>query len=420
MKKILSIVLALLISLTMLNCVSAATSTDYEIKEVEIDGLSATSDVAYIERGSTLDVDAVLKANNSVEDIKVKAWIDSDYEYDEIEDLVGPFDLESGYARAVHLKLAIPEDMDASETYTLYVRASNGDGYEYEVSYPVGIEEVRHNLKVQDVIFRPSSTVAPGEYLRTVVRVENMGAKKEEDIKVTVKIPELGISQRDYVDELVAFEDDEDDEEDSQSSNEIMLQIPENAKAGDYEVIVDVEYSRGHEIASKKAIIHVSGETQENVEAIISIDSTSKQIAQGSEVAYKLMFANLGENVEVYSASVAGAELWANTRVDPAFVTVQAGQTGELFVYLQSKDNAELGNKMFTVKINSGANTVKEVTLNAEVTETGSNWGSVKNVLEIAFAVLVVLLIIMGLAIAFKRNNKSSDLEESDSEQTYY
>ncbi len=122
-------------------------------------------------------------------------------------------------------------------------------------------------------------------------------------------------------------------------------------------------------------MIHVSGETEQTVEAIISIDSTSKQIAQGSEVAYKLMFANLGDKVAVYSASVAGTELWANARAEPAFITVQPGQTGELFVNLKAKDNADVGSKMFTVKINSGANTVKEINLNADVTANQTTGG---------------------------------------------
>lgn len=417
MKKLLCILIALLLGLTVL--VSASASNDYTVSDVEIDGLNAIGKTVYVERDSTLNVDAVLNGTNEVNDVKVKAWIGG-YEYDNIEDVIGPFDLEAGVARAIHLKLAIPDDLDASETYTLYIEAYD-DVNEYSVSYPVKVEEIRHSLKIQDVIFRPGTTVAPGDYLRAVVRVENLGAKKEEDIKVTVKVPELGISQRDYIDELVASENtDDSDEETSQSSNEVLVQIPTNAKAGDYEVVVDIEYNRGHDIVSKKSMIHVAGASEENIEAIISIDSTSKQIAKGTETAYKLMFANLGENSEVYSVSVVGAELWANTRVDPAFITVAPGQTGELFVYLNAKEDAEQGNKMFTVKINSGANTVKEITLNADVTgEEKTNWGSFKNTLEIAFGVLVALLIILGLVIAFKRPKSGNSIEEPD-EQTYY
>ena len=61
------------------------------------------------------------------------------------------------------------------------------------------------------------------------VRVENKGQKDEDDVKVTVSIPALGLSATDYIDEV-----EEDEEEETE---ELFIRMPKCAEAGQYELL---------------------------------------------------------------------------------------------------------------------------------------------------------------------------------------
>lgn len=414
MRKLLSLVLVFLLSLTG---VFAATSTDYEISKVEINDIIPSTNAIYVERGETLDITVFVTGLNDIQDVKVRAWIEG-YEYEDIEDSSDMFDLTANVDRAIPLKIYIPEDIEASEDYTLCIKVTDQNN-NVQKEFPLRIEETRHKIKIQDVLFRPSNTIEAGRYLRTVVRLENIGARKEEDIKVTVSIPELGISTSDYIDELVAVENDDDDEETSQSTNELVLQIPKNAETGDYEVKITAEYNRGHDIVVKKEIIHIEGKkVLGEAEAIISMDTSMKELPIGKETTYKVSFASLSDESAIYSVEVAGIETWASAKVEPAFITLEPEKAGELFVKITPNKDADLGSKIFTIKIKEGNTLIKEATINAEVTKAGIDWSATKTVLEWGFGVLVIILIILGLIIAFKR--KTPESTESETEESYY
>lgn len=418
MKKLLSLILVFLLSVTG---VLAATSTDYRIDYIKINDLVATEtgNAIYAERGQPLDITVFISGINDKKDVKVKAWVEG-YEYEDVEDTSEMFDLTTNVSRSIPLTLNLPEDMDASEEYTLYIKVSDKVN-DIENSYPLRIEETRHKLNIQDVLFRPSSTVEAGRFLRTIVRLENMGDRKEQDIKVTVSIPQLGISTADYVDELVSVENNDDDEETSQSTNELVLQIPQNAETGDYNVKVTAEYSRGHEIVTKQEIIHVEGkQVLADVDAIISIDTSVKQLAQGQDTVYKITFASLAKESAIYSAEVTGTENWATAKVDPAFVTLEPGKAAELLVHVTPNKDAVLGAHMFTVKIKQGSNLAKDITLNTEVVKSGIDWSATKTILEYGFGILVIILVILGLIIAFRRKPSEESSEETGTEESYY
>jgi len=430
MKKFIMFI-ALLISLVFSNAiVNAGFSNDYFIDRVEIDGtvvkdsrFSFPDKTVAVERGEALPIDVWVGALNDIDNVRVEVSIRG-YERGSIRYTSDIFELDQGTVPRIPLVLELPEDLDASETYTLVVDVSDKHNGIVE-EFPLRVKEQRHLLNVLDVIFRPSSTVEAGRFLRTVVRVENLGAKTEDDIKVTVSIPELGVSTRDFIDELVSNEDEEDDEDQtSLSTNELVLQIPRDAKEGDYEVKVDVEFNRGSDVATVKKMVHVLGEGQreDETQTIISLDTTSQTLAENEEGTYRLTFANLGNERKLYSVEVLGAETWASLAVEPNFLSVGAGETGDLFVKVTPSEDASLGSKVFTLKVNANNKLVKEINLKAEVTEGGFSFGGVRNALEVIFAVLVVILIVLALVIAFRkvRGREEGPGIETNSEQTYY
>src|SRR5574341_761734 len=154
--KMLSALALMLLSLVVSSVAVFAASPDYDITNV--------------------------KGINSVDDVRVKAEIDG-YEYGDIEDRTSLFDIDAGNVYRKTLNLVIPNDIDASETYTLRVEVSDSDNQE-EFNVSLNIDEQRHNLGIFDVLVNPSR-VAAGRPLFLNVRIENLGEMKEENVKVT-------------------------------------------------------------------------------------------------------------------------------------------------------------------------------------------------------------------------------------------
>jgi len=412
----------LIFLLALTSVVSGIQSYDYYINTVKVKGDYAGNGAIVLERGENVPVEVWVSGINTVDGVRVEASL-GDYEYGKVEDISDLFEVSANGRHKITLNLEIPEDIDVADFHTLRVEAYDGR-YEDRREYDVEIRESRHKLLVQDVIFRPSNTVEAGRSLRSVIRIENLGNKKEEDIKVTVSIPELGVSGSEIIDELVSEEDDDNDAETSESTSEILVPIPNNAVAKDYEVQVLVEYNRGHDVVRETKMINViGGSDQGSDDTIVSVDSNSKEIPKGQEVSYKVMFANLGQDRALYSIEVAGTETWASVRTTPSFVNVEPNQAGELFVYLKANENVPNGQQAFTIKVNEGGKSIKEVNLNANLVDNSASSGVLRYGLEIGFVLLVLVLVILGLVVAFRRMGESKNNDrplDTTEEQTYY
>ncbi len=404
--------------------VSVVSAADFEIIKVKVDGVTVYEDGGFVDEGSLVnlerdgnfDVDVFVKGLNNSDDVRVKAWLGG-YEYGDVEDKSGIFDVTAGVIYRKGLRLSIPDDIDASEDYTLHVEAYSDEESDRK-SFGTWIKETRHSLKIQDVIVRPGNSVDAGSPLFVTVRVENLGDKKEEDIKVSVSIPGLGLSTRDYIDELAAHEVANEDEEDSESSDELFLRIPKDAADGDYTLKVNVEYDRGHGFVSFEDVISVRGvdEEKEEGKSLVVVDNAALSASQGEEVSYKLTVLNGGEEAQIYSVDVSGEKLFASSSVDPSFILVQGGESGSLFVNLKAREDASQGVKSFVVKVKEGDTVISEVTLNLEIAgKAGLDTG---NVLVLGFVVLIVILIILGIVLLFTRGGEPE--EPGVEGQTYY
>ena len=404
------------------------------MSEVKVDGtaISQNAIVSAI-KGNTLDIRVELFGDLNVteNDVRVKAWIGG-YEYDDIEETSDLFNVQSNVIYVKTLELELPEDMDATEAYTLHVDAysQSGNEVEYTNVFTLMVSPERHLIRFIDTIFNPGLSVEAGQPLFTTVRLENLGDKKEEDIKVKVSIPALGVSAVKYLDELTSDELDNEDEEDSGEVEDIYLVIPKDAKTGIYDVVVDAEYNRGHDVESKRYLINIKGKVEAPVDAlpgtitptglvtaVISVDSETKQVQSGESIVYKIMFANLGQDAKTYTIELSNID-FAVARVDPAVLTINPDQTAEAYIYLSVDKNAREGMHLFNVNVKSGNQLVKEFNLGSDV-NAGADVDA-KNVLEVVFVVLLVVLIILGIVVIVKRLGKGREPEESTGGQSYY
>jgi len=417
MKNIVTSLMMLVVALVTV--VSAVAVTPNAI-DVEINGIPSTSGDVYVETGSVLNIEVDVRgdADGSVvneKEVRIMARIDGTD--DDLEAKSDSFLVQEGVVRTFSLSIDIPEDIDAEDDYKLKVFLLDQDGSDVISQYDLRVEPPKDKLIIKEVILRDENFVSAGGYLFATVRVENQGKFEERDVRIEVSMPELGVKGVSYIDRLEK-NDVASNVGDSSSNDELFLRIPKDTKEGSYELVTTVTYDNGRRTSVSKQMVHVDGASG-SAEDLLNLraDSTLKAVEQGKGAAYTVMFANTGSKSQTYTAQVVGTESWASSaRVDPASVTVAAGETGEFVAFVQASDNAEVGRKAFAVRIMSGDEAVGEIKLAADVTKSG--YDSVQTALLVGFIALIVILVVLGLIIAFQRVRKGDDGTEEP--QTYY
>jgi hypothetical protein len=408
-------------------CVLAFSSiaSALSISEVKVDGDTLAAGDNWVEKNNQYEVKVVLDAaaGDNYKDVQVSAYLKGDEYDDQISDTSDAFDLDNTTTRYVKkLKLVLPVRME-QDSYKLYVRVENRDGTLNigALSYNLKVKTAKHLVYASDVILSPSNGVKAGRALLATVRVQNRGLKDEDSVKVTFSIPELGISASDYIDEL----ERDGDSKDSKSTEELYLRIPECAKAGTYDGVVEVSYKDGDLIEKKKVnVIVLADEACEaapiistGVQSTVAVGPESQDIVKGTGgVVYPVTITNAG-SAKTYVISVTGGD-WGTFRVSPTnVITVGQGETKTAYIYASANANAASGVQVFSVDIKEGDKSLKQVVLKANVTG-GAGQLDLKRALEWTLIILVVILVILGLIIGFRK--LKGDDEGKEEGQSYY
>jgi len=239
MKKIALIVFALLL---MVTSVAALPMT---IDEVEIDGVTIDPDQTNrldLLRDDEFRVRITFTVLQDLDDVEFEVAIFG-YEYNDVERIVDHIpsaDYDANITYVKRFDLSLPDEVDEDD-YKLRIIVADRNSNVLIQNYNLKIDVERHKLKIEDVLLFPSSHIEAGRALLATIRVENKGERTEDDVRVEVSIPELGISGADYIDEI-----DPDDEEETE---EIFLPVPVCAQSGTYlaEVLVSYDEDSEHE-----------------------------------------------------------------------------------------------------------------------------------------------------------------------------
>ena len=409
-------VFALIIGLFAISGIAIADSVPVTIEKVSINGESLEDGevLGGIVRGDTLDIKVKLEATDDDDSVVVEASVEGlDHDSAKATDKTDPFSVSTGKTYYKTLSIALPERMDVEE-YALRIEVSNKKDDEKVLNAVLSVESDRNKIRVKDVVFSPENEVKAGRALLATVRLMNMGEDAEEDVKIKVTIPELGVSASDYVDELEA--------EDTVTSEELYMRIPECAEAGDYAGTVTATYDDGDEEVSQSFSIKVVGSETcglSEEKTVIAVSTDAQSVTAGATGAvYPLTISNTGSSPKTYTVSATAGDA-LDVKISPNVAVLNAGETKVVYVYVSAKEDAKAGEQTFGVAIKSGDETLKELTLKANVVEPKvSGWDKVKKGLEVALVILVVLLVVIGLIIGF--NRLKGDEDEETKEETYY
>ncbi len=378
-----------------------------------------------VQRGDSLNVKVCLQALANVQDAQVEADIYG-YRYSlrdpqKVSDSSPTFDLDQNDTVCKTLNLQVPTKMDM-DYYKVHVMVADRDSTLFEQSYELHVKGIDSSSAVQikDFTIDPTQVVA-GRPVTAMIQVKNYGHYDLSGLKLTMSIPQLNLQQSAYMNSLNADQ--------SKVFEELYLRIPDCAKPGTYTVTLTVDFDE-YEETTKDTTIQVvgsdtcgiganNGQTPPAQKTVVTVPNY-QEISQGQSVVYPVMITNPMAVAKTYTIAVSGTGNWATTRIDPSAVTVvPAGQSKTVYLYVSANNNAEVGEKAFTLSIDSSDGDTRQVAITAKVTgnnNSSDSWSGLKNGLEIGLVILVIILIIIGLIIGFGK------LKENKNEptETYY
>ena len=433
MRKLLSILALVLLSLVSVSLVSATyVPGQLQVSSVKVNGdevnLLSSADLqgntvdtvggVSVEEGETLKVRVGLEALGHVEEVQVEAEI-SGYEFSDtepVQDSSPIFDIEgvpAGTTRHVDLELNLPKQLE-KDRYLLRVRVTDKDNTDLTGYVVLQLEPKRHGLDIKDVVFSPGTTVKAGRSLLTSVLLENFGDKDEKNVKVTVEVPQLGIKASEFVDQVKT----DDHNVDYEDVPEMFLAIPSTAAEGDYDVKVSAQFKDLRDTVSKTFSIHVMPNEmfQKTEKLVLAVGPETQSVAAGKTATYAVALTNAGTASKAYTVEAVTGN-WATAKVSDNLVVLDAGKSKVVYVEVTAAADAAAGEHATAVSVKSGEDVLQTVSFKANVVASApAQTVSLRNGLEIALIVLVVLLILIGLVIGFSRMRK----DEEGEQKSYY
>ncbi|MBS3162861.1 hypothetical protein J4467_02965 [Candidatus Woesearchaeota archaeon] len=364
----------ILVGILLCSFFVCAESTDYKIDEVFVNGIEVDGNLAQVELGNRAQIEVYLSGSGENKDVRVSAWIGG-YQYGSVEDVSELFEIEDGVSYRKVLYLEIPDDLDVSSNeYTLHVEIQDSQD-RVTKEYTLFLEQEEHKIKVEDVILS-SNTIGPGEYLGIKVRLANNGENDEENIRVTASIPDLGISGRVYLDELVSG--------DQEDVSTIYMTVPSGARAGDYAVEIQVDYGNSESYGAE--YLTVLGEARFDDNVYVSI-SNIKDLYVNEEKTFKVQISNLAGVSKEFSLGISGMDAEVGNSV-----TIPAGSTGEIYFTLKPEEEG-LNNILIVIDSDDGVyQDLYSVNVNPE-----------KSFMGIFLSLFAVLLVVVAIIFFLKK-----------------
>ncbi len=416
--KLLAVLLLLVVAVVPTSFVKATVddNTDnveiyrVDVDEYDIDYQTDAGRIGPFYAGEKVHVKVYWKAlqnDSSSFDAKISVELDNEeYESDF-------FLVRKAWEDTVSFVFELPEDMDADE-YLLNIELEDENGNkDYYDAISLDVVSQRNSVEIYDVNFPNGLEVSAGQPFLANVGVKNIGQEDEEDVRVTLTIPELGLYQRtqyfDLYTEAYVDSNEADDEDEYKVYKDLFVTVPATTVSGVYDVIVEVSFDDGDE-SQEQTFSLVVGEGVTPADALISIDTESQNFAQGNGAVYTLMFSE----PNAYTVEVSGIDSWGTARVDV--------NDEQAYVFVTASEDTPAGDYQFSVKVMAGSTVVKEFDLTAGVDSFQTSSSDIKEGLQIGFAVLLVILIILGIILAARKIGKSDDFEEPlmDEGETYY
>jgi hypothetical protein len=380
-----------------------STGLGLALEDIKINGESIDNDELSVMNGESLEVKLRFTANENFDDARIMIFMEG-YEHSPIVDSTDIFAVKSGKTYFKTLTVNLPADMNSEKTYKLRIVGANDlSGITYK-EYNVYVDTQRHRVDILDLITTPASGVEPGQNIIANVRMKNRGQKSEDSVKVSISIPELGIKESSYVSNL--------NKDEVATSDDMLVYIPESAKAGEYEVLVTLSYNDGYVSSVSKYSLNVlSPKIVEEKNLIVNFND-NLELKSGEEKTFDIIIAN--PNSDSKPISVAALDnSWADVEVTPSLAMVKGGEDATFKVKVTPKSAVE-GEKQLNLVVKEGASIISDFKVSTYVEksteDTSINWVNVALVVLLVIAIIILLSLVITIA----KRNKGDDEEVTE------
>jgi len=355
--------------------------------------------VPAVERGSQMTVRVVFKPGKDLDNVKVSAWIHS-YRR-EIEARTVEFDVFKENLYIKTLVLNIPSDIEARDSYTLYVKITKNKelcGVD-EAKVNIDIQKVANVLSILSADIYSVGRITPGSVLYADVVVKNMGNHIAKDVYVRISIKQLGIIRNIYLGNLEAGESER---------ASVTIRLPIDASTGDY--LVEIEAYNAELSVKTTKVISIEKSVVRKIEIIPQV--TEATVTKGETAKYSLLVVNSGDTKENFVVEVLGTEGWSTVTITPATFTLAPGESKLVSIDLNVGE-VKAGKYPFTVKIKYGS----EIRQFNFVTNVSGIAVDVKVILMIIGIILAAVIIVLLVIMLTKQ--KTSEAEKPEIESYY-
>ncbi len=380
---------------------------DLIMESVKVNGQEVDNgDTLQVMNGETLDVDMRFTALANFDNARIMVFVEG-YEHSTIVDSTPIFAVVDGKTYVKSISINLPSDMDSEKDYKLRITgASDLSGITYS-DYTLYVDTQRHRVDIVDLVMTPTSGVEAGQNIIANVRLKNRGQKAQDSVKVIVAVPQLGVQESSYVSNV--------DPQDVVSSDDMLLFVPENAAAGQYEVLVTLSYDDGYTLSTDKFALNILAPKVVAEENLIVSFNDGIDLVANEASEFEIVIAN--PNSESKPISIAASDnVWADVEVTPSLAMVKGGES-ESFKIKVTPKNSISGEKELKLYVKEGTTIIDEITVKTYVeADEGINWINVALAVLLIIAIIILLSLIITIA---KRRNDEGEEEYSSSEEYY-
>ncbi len=269
------------------------------------------------------------------------------------------------------MSLKIPtdnEDIDENKDYELYIIAYDDDNDDEECTQAdinINIELEKHQITLEDTTRFVSSSTQCGSEVSLIVDVINTG-DKDEDVMIVVENSELGIYETSDTFELEDFNSDDD----NQASRTFNFEIPSNIQEGVYNFVVNAVYSGNSEKITLPLDIwsceYIDTDSPDYNQASLYFKSEKLiSTSEGKANTVHLVLENNAPTTQIYFITLEEVSDFAETTSKT--VTLEAGQSTNVFLPLKILSEAEDGTYTAMVQLTDGSDILASETLTVSV-----------------------------------------------------
>lgn len=231
---------SILVLVLMISTVSAVPANIVGSVKIDDQVLTSGSTVRLnVERDQEFEVRLALLSADALTNVEVSAFV-SGYEHNDVErvfDATPVFDMAANVTYTKRLMLKLPSDAN-TDSYKLRIVVSDRNSDSVVQNYDLRLDAPRHLLRIDDVnVFSGGNQnqVVSGDPVLVNARIKNLGDRAEEDIKVKVSIPQLGLSGTKYIDNIRTDK--------SEETGNMYMKLPKCVEPGNYQLNVEAFYN---------------------------------------------------------------------------------------------------------------------------------------------------------------------------------